>query len=41
MIVCQSCDQVVSYMNAEKCGTLYGRCDSCKDGKHKAERRTK
>jgi phage FluMu protein Com len=36
-IVCQSCEEVIAYVDAEKAGTLYGkcpRCTDCGDGDH-------
>lgn len=28
--VCQHCEQVIEYQEAEKTGVLYGVCDECK-----------
>ncbi|MFC4076590.1 GapA-binding peptide SR1P [Salinithrix halophila] len=30
-IICQTCDEVISYVDGEKAGTLYGRCSGCMD----------
>nr|WP_131924058.1 GapA-binding peptide SR1P [Hazenella coriacea] len=29
VIVCQCCDEVIEYVEAEKVGTLYGICQGC------------
>ena len=31
VIVCQSCDAIVDYMEAEKTGVLYGKCPGCRE----------
>ncbi|MBA4542582.1 MULTISPECIES: GapA-binding peptide SR1P [Thermoactinomyces] len=36
-IVCQSCDKVIEYVEAEKVGTLYSTCDGCD---HREEEKT-
>jgi hypothetical protein len=28
-IICQTCDEVISYVDYEKAGTLYGQCPGC------------
>ena len=39
-IVCQSCDQVIEYIEAEKTGVQYGVCQECKTAPPKAEERS-
>ncbi len=29
VIVCQSCDEVIDFQEADKAGTLYGTCCDC------------
>jgi hypothetical protein len=29
IIVCQTCDEVIGFQEAEKAGTLYGACCEC------------
>lgn len=31
VIICQSCDKVIAYVDSEKAGTLYGTCQGCED----------
>jgi hypothetical protein len=31
VIVCQTCDKVIAYVESEKAGTLYGSCQGCED----------
>ena len=31
VIVCQSCDEIIDYLDAEKTGVLYGKCPGCKE----------
>lgn len=30
-IVCQNCDEVITYVDGDKSGTLYGTCQGCDD----------
>ncbi|PTX65056.1 SR1 protein [Melghirimyces profundicolus] len=30
-IVCQTCDEVITYVDGDKSGTLYGTCQSCNE----------
>lgn len=30
-IVCQSCDEVITYVDSDKSGTLYGTCPGCNE----------
>ncbi|MRG29397.1 MULTISPECIES: GapA-binding peptide SR1P [Laceyella] len=30
-IVCQTCEEVITYVPAEKVGTLYGKCPGCEN----------
>lgn len=34
-IVCQSCEQVIAYVESEKVGTLYGQCPGCETDEEK------
>ncbi|MBA4494297.1 GapA-binding peptide SR1P [Paenactinomyces guangxiensis] len=34
-IICQTCDEVITYVESEKAGTLYGKCVGCDE--HKEE----
>lgn len=29
ILVCQECDQTIEYMETEKAGVLYGKCEGC------------
>lgn len=35
-IVCQTCDNVITYVEADKVGTLYAKCDGCDE--HKSDK---
>ncbi|RAL25978.1 GapA-binding peptide SR1P [Thermoflavimicrobium daqui] len=35
IIVCQKCDEVISYMESNKVGTLYGTCCDCDEEEEK------
>jgi uncharacterized paraquat-inducible protein A len=39
VIVCQSCDAIVDYMETEKAGVLYGTCPGCQEKSSREERR--
>lgn len=38
VIVCQSCDAIIDYMETEKAGVLYGKCSGCKEESSRDER---
>jgi hypothetical protein len=38
-LVCQHCEQVIGYQEAEKTGTLYGVCDECQTAPQAKEER--
>lgn len=29
VVVCQTCDEVITYMEGDKTGVLYGQCPGC------------
>ncbi|SFT04711.1 GapA-binding peptide SR1P [Marininema halotolerans] len=31
-IICKDCDGVITYLDGEKAGTLYGHCATCQKG---------
>ena len=31
VLVCQTCEKVIAYVDSEKAGTLYGTCQGCED----------
>ncbi|SEN07624.1 GapA-binding peptide SR1P [Lihuaxuella thermophila] len=36
-IICQTCDEVITYVESEKVGTLYGKCTGCEKHDHNTE----
>ncbi|PTM59295.1 GapA-binding peptide SR1P [Desmospora activa] len=36
-IICQTCDEVISYVDCDKSGTLYGQCPNCASAKTKEQ----
>ncbi|PRX41666.1 SR1 protein [Planifilum fimeticola] len=38
VIVCQSCDEIIDYLETEKAGVLYGKCPGCKEENSMEER---
>lgn len=38
VIICQACDQIIDYVEAEKVGTLYAKCQSCSEKEKKSSK---
>jgi len=39
VIVCQQCDKIIAFTEAEKAGVLYGKCPGCGEEKQHGQRR--